>query len=239
MNPTTDDVKRALAAASRLVSEGYFAKVKTGDERAASYFSRMVAARANPDGIKSDWGALRKTAGGFNVEGYADGAIVFGNNPSDLRNVLKIVTQVGSDNPNAIQIGDQVQERRPVDVWESPVPLPSSLGTYLLNGGVPLPPPPVVPPPPAFTIDRAEFIEEGFALHQTYQDQLKRPEGLWKPEPRYPNGAPDFEGIGAWLFDVYLSERMKGASRADARAAYIRQIRNSDEWRQKHPGETP
>ena len=101
--------------------------------------------------------------------------------------------------------------------------------------------PPPRPEPPLFTIDRAEFIDEGFFLHAFYAapEGLQRGEGLWKPTPQYPDGAPDFEGIGAWLFDVYLSERMKGKSRADARAAYVAQIRASDEWRRKHPGVTP
>lgn len=239
MNPTDDDVRAAREAANTLVAQGYFRKVKNGDERAASYFSRMVAARANPEGVKSGWGALRKTAGGFNVEGYADGAIVFGDNPTDRKNVLKIVTQVGSHDPNAIGIGSAVQDRRDVDIWEKPVPLSAALGNYLLDGGTPLPEQPPTPPPPAFVIDRHELEAEGFALHQTYQDQLKRPEGLWKPTPAFPNGAPDFEGIGAWLFDVYLSARMNGASPAEARAAYLKQIRNSDEWRTKNPGQTP
>jgi hypothetical protein len=239
MNPTTEDVKRAQSAARDLEAQGYFAKVKAGDVRAASYFARMVACRANPMGSTSDWGWLAK-GGGTEVEGYADGAIVFGNDPLDLTNVLKIVTQVGSNDPSAITIGSSVQPRRQVDTWAAPIPLPS-LGVYLLNGGVPHPVPPPQPFPPPFTIDRGEFIDEGFFLHGYYAapEGLQRAEGLWKPTPKYPNGAPDFEGIGAWLFDVYLSERMKGKSRADARAAYVKQIRSSDEWRGKHPGETP
>lgn len=150
MNPTASDVKRATDAARQLVAQGYFTKVKTGDERAASYFSRLVAATVNPTGNPHDWGALAKTGGGFNVEGFADGAIVFGNNPSDLNNVLKIVTQVGSDNPNAIQIGDAVQPRRQVDVWASPVPAPAGLGAYLLDGGQPHPIPPAAPVYPSY-----------------------------------------------------------------------------------------
>lgn len=145
MNPTGDDVKRAIAAARDLETQGYFAKVKTGDEKAASYFARMVAARANPTGAQNDWGWLSKPGGGFNVEGFADGAIVFGNDSRDLTNVLKIVTQVGSTDPNAITIGSAVQPRRAVDVWVSPVPLPDALGNYLLNGGQPRPVPPPAP----------------------------------------------------------------------------------------------
>jgi len=131
MNPTPADVKRATDMAHALEAQGYFVKVKDGDEKAASYFSRMVASKVNPSGNPNDWGWLSKPSGGFNIEGYADGAIVFGNNPSDLNNVLKIVTQVGSNDPNAIQIGSSVQERRPSDIWVVPVPLPDSIPNYL------------------------------------------------------------------------------------------------------------
>jgi hypothetical protein len=149
MNPTDADVKRATDMAQTLKTQGYFAKVKTGDEKAASYFSRLVASTVNPSGNVNDWGWLAK-GGGFNVEGYADGAIVFGNNPADLRNVLKIVTQVGSSNPNDIQIGSSVQDRRPVDTWEKPVPLPDSIPSYLLSGGLPVPIPPPTPSVPSY-----------------------------------------------------------------------------------------
>jgi hypothetical protein len=142
MNPTATDVKLATDAAHQLEREGYFAKAKTGDERAASYFARLTAARANPTGSPRGWGALKKTGGGFNVEGYADGAIVFGNDSSDRSNVLKIVTQIGSSNPNAIQIGDAVQERRDSDVWASPVPVPDSLVAYIAGSATPVPQPP-------------------------------------------------------------------------------------------------
>lgn len=144
-NPTQADVDRAVAVATSLQQQGYFARVKTGDEKAASYFSRMVASTVNPSGAPTDWGWLSKPAGGFNVEGYADGAIVFGNNAADLLNVLKIVTQVGSTNPNDIQIGKAVQPRRPVDVWVVPIPLPPSIPDYLLQGGQPLPPQATLP----------------------------------------------------------------------------------------------
>ena len=33
MNPTNDDVDRAIAAATSLQQQGYFARAKTGDER--------------------------------------------------------------------------------------------------------------------------------------------------------------------------------------------------------------
>ena len=232
MNPTQADVDRAVAAAKMLQQQGRFAKVKTGDERAASYFSRMVASTVNPSGDQNDWGWLSKPAGGFNVEGYADAAIVFGNNAADLNNVLKIVTQAGSSDPNAIQIGSSLQPRRAVDVWVTPVPLPASLPAYLGGSSDPIPPPPPpmpVPPGPDEALDELNWLN---AYYQA-------PEGLQRPQGLSVNGAPDFAGLVAWYLGVYQLARINGKSRADARAQYVSGIRNSDEWKQKHPGQQP
>jgi hypothetical protein len=78
---------------------------------------------------------------------------------------------------------------------------------------------------------RHDMIAAGQWLHSFYQSDegLKRPEGLWIDKH------PDFEGIGAWLFDVYLAERLAGADDAAARQKVTEGIQSSDEWRQKHP----
>ncbi len=78
---------------------------------------------------------------------------------------------------------------------------------------------------------RHDMIAAGQWLHSFYQSDegLKRPEGLWIDKH------PDFEGIGAWLFDVYLAERLAGADDAAARQKVTAGIQASDEWRQKHP----
>lgn len=166
MSVPSEDVKRATDMAHQLEAQGYFAKAKAGDEKGASYFARMVASRVNPTGNSADWGWLKKTGSGFNVDGYADGAIIFGNDPSNRRNVLKIVTQIGSTDPNAIQIGDAVQEHRESDVWASPVPLPDALPAYL--GGSPTPLPPPAPTVPPYAGD-AFFTEKvGAPLHADY-----------------------------------------------------------------------
>lgn len=80
---------------------------------------------------------------------------------------------------------------------------------------------------------RQEMIQAGAWLHKFYQSEegLKRPEGLWI------GGHPDFEGIGAWLLDVYLRERFSGASDAAARQKVVDGIRRTDEWRSKHRGQ--
>lgn len=59
-------------------------------------------------------------------------------------------------------------------------------------------------------------------------DGLQRKEGLWI------NGHPDFEGIGVWVFDVYLRNRLKGQSEDQARQSVEKAIQASDEWKQKH-----
>src|SRR4051812_13393288 len=50
-------------------------------------------------------------------------------------------------------------------------------------------------------------------LHEFY----KSPEGLQRPEGLWIEGHPDFVGIGAWVFDVYLMERLQGQSEEQAR----------------------
>ncbi|HEY7450406.1 MAG TPA: hypothetical protein VH702_19775 [Vicinamibacterales bacterium] len=78
---------------------------------------------------------------------------------------------------------------------------------------------------------RHELIAAGQWLHAFYQAEegLKRPEGLWI------DGHPDFEGLGAWLFDVYLAERFAGATDEAARQKVAEGIKQSEEWRRKHP----
>jgi hypothetical protein len=78
---------------------------------------------------------------------------------------------------------------------------------------------------------RHDMIAAGQWLHSFYQSDegLKRPEGLWIEKH------PDFEGMGAWLFDVYLASRLAGADDAEARKRVMDGIRQSDEWKQKHP----
>ena len=78
---------------------------------------------------------------------------------------------------------------------------------------------------------RHDVIAAGYWLHGIYQGEegLVRPQGLWI------DGRPDFEGIGAWLFDVYLGERLLGSTDDAAKQKVLDSIKQSDEWRQKHP----
>ncbi|OGA53563.1 MAG: hypothetical protein A3G25_18990 [Betaproteobacteria bacterium RIFCSPLOWO2_12_FULL_63_13] len=79
---------------------------------------------------------------------------------------------------------------------------------------------------------RQDMIAAGQWLHAFYQSEegLKRKEGLWI------DGHPDFEGIGAWVFDVYLRARLTGADDGAARQKVMDAIRQTEEWRRKHPG---
>lgn len=91
-------------------------------------------------------------------------------------------------------------------------------------------PPAIVLPP-----GREEALDELNWLDGYYS----APEGLQRPNGLSLNGKPDFEGVAAWYLDVYQRERLIGNTRALARASVVSDIRHSDEWQAKHPGETP
>ena len=65
-------------------------------------------------------------------------------------------------------------------------------------------------------------------------DYYKSPEGLQRPAGLSIDGHPDYEGIGVWIFGVYLPHRLKGESDEQARQAIVAQIQRSDEWQSKH-----
>lgn len=100
---------------------------------------------------------------------------------------------------------------------------------------------PANPPKPIILPDRGEMMTVGQQLHFYYRspEGLQRPQGLWKDATATAIAQPDWEGIGAWLFDVYLRARVAGKSATEAFELVIKEIRKSDEWKTKHPGETP
>jgi len=71
---------------------------------------------------------------------------------------------------------------------------------------------------------------------QWLNDYYAAPEGLQRPGGLWLEGHPDYVGIGAWLFQSYLTARLSGDDEATARAAVIADIQQSPEWRNKHPG---
>lgn len=115
----------------QLAGEGYFDRVAAGDQRAASYFARLFAFRANPAGDPSGWGALKK-GGGTNVEGYAEDAVVYGSDPSDVNNVYDLVGGTGA--PGATPSWNGPKARRTSDTWEAPHALSAEQMNYLKSG---------------------------------------------------------------------------------------------------------
>jgi len=66
-------------------------------------------------------------------------------------------------------------------------------------------------------------------------DFYKAPDGLQRKEGLWIEGHPDFGGISAWVFEVYLRNRLKGLSEEQSRQAIEKLIKQSEEWRTKHP----
>jgi hypothetical protein len=67
-------------------------------------------------------------------------------------------------------------------------------------------------------------------------DFYKAPDGLQRSDGLWIGGHPDFEGIGAWIFGVYVPHRLRGDSDETSRQAIVEAIRRSDEWQSKHRG---
>jgi hypothetical protein len=77
-------------------------------------------------------------------------------------------------------------------------------------------------------LDRGEYLAAMARLDEAYRTELLRPDGLSL------GGRPDFLGIAAWIFDVYLNERLRGEHPEKAWELVLRAIRDSDEYRRKH-----
>jgi hypothetical protein len=224
MSVPNEQLQRAINQAKVRESQGYFTKVKVGDQKAASLFVKLIAFDLNPTGSGADFGWLSKSSGETQVDGFAEDAICFTSDPSNLQNVVDMVNGAGA--PNA-SIGGGVKERRVNNLWVKPKALTAEELTYIF---VSVSPPQATQPP-----GREEALDEMKWLDSYYS----APEGLQRPNGLSLNGKPDFEGIAAWYLDIYQRERMALKSRADSRAKYVSDIRHSFEWRQKHPGETP
>jgi hypothetical protein len=79
---------------------------------------------------------------------------------------------------------------------------------------------------------RSDVVQAAQWLHGYYKSDegLRRADGLWRPDQKQ----PDFEALGAWIFDVYLNARVEGKSDEDARKLITDAIQGSDEWRRVH-----
>lgn len=92
-----------------------------------------------------------------------------------------------------------------------------------------------VPHQPAGAPGREEMMNAGRWLDAFY----RAPEGLQRPHGLVvfrPDGGPepDYEGLGAWLFDVYWNARLAGGSVDQAHAAVVTAIQGTDEWKARH-----
>ena len=79
---------------------------------------------------------------------------------------------------------------------------------------------------------RGNVLQAAQWLHDYYKSDegLRRADGLWRADQKQ----PDFEALGAWIFDVYLNARVEGKSDEEARKLITDAIQGSDEWRRVH-----
>jgi hypothetical protein len=81
-------------------------------------------------------------------------------------------------------------------------------------------------------IDRNELLDAMTWLDQYYASS----EGLQRPDGLSLGGKPDFEGIAAWVFDVFLGSRLAGLDVETCRQNVVYSIQQTEEWKTKHPG---
>ena len=79
---------------------------------------------------------------------------------------------------------------------------------------------------------RGNVLQAAQWLHEYYKsaEGLRRADGLWRADQKQ----PDFEALGAWIFDVYLNARVEGKSDDEAKQLIKDAIQGSDEWRRVH-----
>jgi hypothetical protein len=83
---------------------------------------------------------------------------------------------------------------------------------------------------PAMSLDRGELLRVMNRLDAFYRS----PEGLRRADGLTLGGGPDFLSLATWVFDVYLNERLRGASESAAWVLTENAIKATDEWRRKH-----
>lgn len=144
MGVTQDDLDRALVVAQRLEAQGFFEKARAGSQKAASLFARLTAFELNPKGDPDGFGCLSKSPGEIQVDGFAEDAIVFSNDPAELSNVVDLITGAGAAGAS-IPSRYGVKARRANNVWIKPEPLSPTQLLFLRPSGQP--PTPPIPPP--------------------------------------------------------------------------------------------
>ena len=91
---------------------------------------------------------------------------------------------------------------------------------------------PVVARP--FTIGRDEALGAMSAIDTYY----RAPAGLARSNGLSIDGSPDFLGLAAWFFDIYVNSRYAGYAEVESRFNVMASITQTDEWRTKHEGWT-
>jgi hypothetical protein len=89
--------------------------------------------------------------------------------------------------------------------------------------------------PRQFQMGRDEALGAMSAINAYYLATagLNRPNGLSL------NGKPDFLGLAAWFFDVYVNTRFAGYELIESRYNVLANITQSEEWRFKNPQRAP
>ena len=88
----------------------------------------------------------------------------------------------------------------------------------------------------ASVVDSVEAQGQEIQRTMTWlNDYYKSAEGLGRPGGLWIDGHPDYEGLGVWVFSAYMVHRLKGDSEDQSRQAIVDAIKQSEEWRAKHP----
>lgn len=183
MSVPNTELERAVSAARVYEQQGYFEKVRAGDQKAASLFVKLVALDLNPKGDPTGWGWLTKSPGETQVDGFAEDAICWTNDPANRVNAVDMVNGAGA--PGA-SIGGSVKERRENNKWYKPEPLTMYELAYLRPSGQP--PTPQPPPTPAYpSYESLGGDAGGIAITRQLEADYKRA------------GKPGLDGdCGAW-----------------------------------------
>lgn len=185
MSVPNEELERAVQAARVYEQQGYFEKVRQGDQKAASLFVRLVALDLNPKADPNGWGWLTKSPGETQVDGFAEDAICWTNDPNNRVNAVDMVNRAGA--PGA-SIGGSVKERRANNTWYPPEPLTMYELAYLRPSGQPPTQPPSPPPTPTYPSYEALGGDSGgVKITQQLEADYKRA------------GRPGLDGgCGAW-----------------------------------------
>ena len=89
--------------------------------------------------------------------------------------------------------------------------------------------------PRQVTIGRNEAVAAMAAINNYYV----APAGLNRANGLSINGRPDFLGLAAWFFDVYVNTRFAGYAEIESRYNVMANVTQTDEWRTKNPGRQP